>query len=282
MTNFIPKATGSQADVAAKVDVSTVHSGYFSKKENSDLFTEKGIRPILNNLPNSLKYVDFGGAHGHLASEVKYFLNQSGRSVNAMVIDGNERILSKARELGLSTLLGNLDEVQVCGLDLATMRAVLHYNSHEMQKQIMINIFNSLRTGGLLIHQYSSGNEENCRLRSAINNLPSLERGGNGDYRWITTAECSQLTASVGFKNCFITSSNPNSWTVSEQWERFHKSSNLNADDLGKKRKIFFADASTLIEDFISSYGAVHLGVEKLPGDYRIHYEYPIIVSRKP
>ncbi|MFA6432211.1 MAG: class I SAM-dependent methyltransferase [Candidatus Paceibacterota bacterium] len=126
---------GTNADVAASVDISKVHGGYFADPKNIAMFVKLGIAPIARNIPKIVKYVDFGGGQGHLTIGVKTYLESMGFSVNAVVADANDKYLSLAKERGLQTKMCNLEDCDLPDLNLVTMRAVLHYNTTDNQKK---------------------------------------------------------------------------------------------------------------------------------------------------
>lgn len=286
------KSIGTNADKLAKVDISKVYKGYFSDPKNIAKFVELGIQPILDHLPMEMRYVDFGGGQGHLALGVKEYIGHSGRKISTVVADANEDYLKEAKEKGLEIKLCNLEGVSFSNLDLVTMRAVLHYNTPKNQKMILENIHNSLKTNGYLIHQNSSGNKENCDLRSAISNIPELGRAGSGNYYWICEDDYIQILKETGFKE--ITHggySNSNEWGPEEQWDRFNHEitqkalrvdnySDLNA--IKDRKNIYLQKAYRLINEYKRKYGKECLGIiDTDEGKVLIRYSYPIIISKK-
>lgn len=282
------KAVGTQADTVAKVDISKVHGGYFSDPKNVEGFIEIGIKPLVSNLPKKIKYIDFGGGQGHLAYSVEHFLKENGKEVETIVVDANKDYISAAQEKGLITQLTNLEDVSFSEADLITMRAVLHYNVQEKQVLIIKNIFNSLKKDGYLVHQNSSGNKENCELRSVLVNIPELGRAGAGNYHWISEEECLSLTKEIGFSETVqVGYARANSWNPEEQWDRFNQNITKKAQEDGnvfelkeieKRKGIYLKKANKLIEEYAAKYGKEYLGIQK---DLNIEYSYPIIVSRK-
>ncbi len=286
------KSIGTNADKMARVDISKVYKGYFSDPKNIARFIELGIQPIFNHFPMEMTYVDFGGGQGHLAVGVKKYLENSGRKIRTVVVDANEDYLKDSEEKGLEIQLCNLEEVSFSNLDLVTMRAVLHYNAPKDQRLILKNILNSLKTNGHLVHQNSSGNKENCDLRSAISNIPELGRAGSGNYHWICEDDYFQILKEVGFKEItHVGYTKSNEWSPEEQWDRFNSDivqkvlKNNNQNDLNKiedRKSIYLQKAYGLIDEYSNKYGKEYLGIiDTGEGRVLIRYSYPIIISKK-
>ena len=283
---------GTNADTKAGVDISKVHGGYFADPVNLKKFIELGIDPIINSFSKDINYVDFGGGQGHLASAVKKYLEDEGYMGNAIVADANDGYLLKAKERGLETKLCNLEDKNFSNLDLATMRAVLHYNTPTNQKLILESIFKSLKNGGYLVHQNSSGNKENCELRSALVNIQELGRAGAGNYHWVSEEEYLLLVREVGFSNTVTNGyAKANSWGPEEQWDRFNSEITRQAvegnnkkalSDIEIRKKAYLAKAYKMIKEYSDKYGKEYLGIKDIDnGKLVIEYLYPIIVSKK-
>jgi len=285
---------GIRADLEAKVDISKVHGGYFSSEENARQFIKAGITPIKKKLPQSVRYVDFGGGQGFLASAVRDYLLSHGKDVATTVADANNRFLDQTKALRISTLFCNLAEgFPLSELDLITMRAVNHYNDISMQLKILKNGYRCLKKGGYVVSQISTGNEGNCRLRSDIVNLDSLGRVMSSEkYYWTTEAEYVDMLKQAGFTKIIHAGyAPPCSWTPEEQWERFNGAKTteaLNKKDKKILREIesqklkFLKDANDLIQDYITSYSEVKKDIEKKSdGSNVIRYSYAIIIANK-
>lgn len=280
------------ADKAANVDISKVHGGYFSDRKNLDVFVKLGIDPIKNNFPKSLDYVDFGGGQGHLASYVKKYLEENRFTVKTTVADANNGYLELSKQKGLETKLCNLESASFIDIDLISMRAVLHYNTPVNQTAILKNVFNSLKKGGYFVHQNSSGNKENCELRSALVNIKELGRAGAGHYHWVSEDEHKEMLKNVGFIDIVQAGyASPNAWGPVEQWERFNSDKTKKAvevcdiklfSELETRKKVYLDKAYALIKEYCDKYGKEYLGVkENSRGEVVIEYLYPIIISRK-
>ncbi len=281
MENKVFKATaiGSRADIQAGVDISKVHGGYFSSAENARVFCEVGIQKIENDLPREMSYVDFGGGQGFLADLVSKYLEQLGHLVKVEVVDGNEGYLKVAGEIGLSTRLGNLELVEYNDIDLVTMRAVLHYNLPSVQQEIVKNIYRALNPGGYFVHQLSAARSKaNNQLRADLVNIPALGRDGSGSYNWISENDAVKLHELAGFSETMVVGEAPGgSWGPLSQWERF----NAGKGDEGRKAQ-YLREAQAVIDDYRAKYSDEETGLEKLAdGSFVVHYEYPILVSRK-
>lgn len=289
---FIPSAVGSQADVSAGVNIEQVFGGYFGSQTNAEAFCKIGISPIEHNLPPDALYADFGGGQGMLAQSVRAYLEEKGHRTQTTVVDGNQGYLESAHQRGLQTLLCNLETFALGLQDLITMRAVLHYNKPQEQTTILRNIYNTLHTGGYFVHQVSSGSEENSRLRSSIVNLSSLGRAGHGDYHWTSVDETIALHRKAGFSETALGGyAPPCSWSPEEQWERFNGKSFTEAilgDDgvaleaLRLRKTRYLSEARKVIEKYLREFGSEKTGIEKkTDGTFTLHYQYPIITSRK-
>lgn len=286
-----PTAIGTQADIQSGVKISQVHGGYFSRKDNLKMFCEISLNDIWRNLFPSIKYADFGAGEGDLASFVANYLKEKGVSVNSIAVDGNENYLQIAKKKGLETALCNLENCQLDGLNLITMRAVNHYNPIDKQIEILRSAFNSLNKEGYLISQVSSGSEANCRLRSDIVNIPELGRAGSGNYHWTSIEEYSKLLSKAGFVEVeYLGNAPSNSWGPEEQWERFNKKSQdmakINGDkqlekNLSKRREEYLNKTSNLLKSYLDKYSLEELGVSKTSDSFIITYLYPIIRARK-
>lgn len=286
------KSIGTNADKAATVDISQVHSGYFADSKNIDVFIGLGISPIADKLPKKLNYVDFGGGQGHLASGVKNYLESNGFSVNELVADANEDYLAIAKSKNLNVNLCNLENCNFPNTDLITMRAVLHYNSHDNQLVILKDVYNSLNTGGYFVHQNSSGNKENCELRSLIVNIDELGRAGAGSYHWVSEGEYKELLGKVGFVDVIHAGyATANSWGPDQQWERFNgkltEKAKLDNDEsllveIENRKEVYLTKANKLITEYVERYGGEHLGVKtESDGKVIIEYQYPIVIAKK-
>lgn len=289
---FEASAIGSKADIQAGVDISKVVGGYFENPDNVKAFCEIGIRPIIEKLPPKVRYVDFGGGQGFLGLGVKEYLVAQGLTPEATVADGNTSYLGEAGKLGLTTVACNLEACAFEGVQLATMRAVLHYNSPEKQLAIVKNIQQCLAVDGYFVHQVSSGSDVNSRLRSDIVNIPALARAGSGQYHWTSIDETLKLHKACGFSESNVVGFAPGAaWGPEEQWDRFNakrlRDAQATKDDaliteIEHARDEYLAAAQQLIEEYLAKYGAEETGVETLPdGRYMVHYQYPIIVSKK-
>jgi SAM-dependent methyltransferase len=286
---FKPSAIGSNADMAASVNIGKVYGGYFGKPKNAEAFCKIGFASIEKSLPKKIEYADFGGGQGFLAQTVKEYLQAHGHKVHAIVADSNSSYLKEAQKLGLETTLCNLEDFPLSQMDLITMRAVLHYNHPKNQIAILESARRALKPGGFFIHQVSAGSESNARLRSDIVNLPSLGRAGAGNYHWHSVDEAIELHKAAGFEDTKLVDFAPAaSWGPDEQWDRFNtKRFNEAKNDAERKlienqKSDYLRQARGLIQKYIKEYGAEATGVESLPnGRQIIHYQYPIIVSRK-
>ena len=282
------KATGTRADISAKVNISAVYRGYFSNPKNAQAFCNIGIKPILSKLPKSIKYSDFGGGDGYLGKFVNDYLKKNDKKVNTIIVDGNPKFLKEAKKMGLKTKLANLQDVKVKNFDLITMRAVLHYQNLKEQLKIMKTTYKNLKKCGYLIHQLSTGEKRECDLRTAIVNISSLRKLSEGDYLWITKEQYIKLCKKAGFSEIgFVGDAPPHSWGPEEQWDRFNSAKRAEAlakgnikevEKIDKRKKKYFADTQKLLK-MKKFKGAI---IEKTQtGSYVVPYEYAIILARK-
>lgn len=292
MGPFQASAIGSRADMAAGVEISKVHGGYFSNPENTRQFCEIGLVPIQAHLPSSLLYIDAGGGEGFLCQSVLEYLQRVGYVVGAIVADGNQQYLDRAQARKLKTVLCNLEDGPFTGVDLITMRAVLHYNTPERQVAILRSMYQALKEGGYLVHQVSSGSDVNSKLRSAIVNIPELGRAGAGNYHWTSLNETIDLHTRAGFLSTELVGyAAPASWGPVEQWDRFNRKRFEDAQaredvqavaEIEQTRLIYLEKANGLIAEYERDFDQQETGIEQQhDGSYLIHYQYPIIVSRK-
>lgn len=291
---MIPSSAGSQADLRADVNIAKVYGGYFSSLEVAKAFVDAGIQNIEKELPKYVRYADFGGGQGFLTKVVAEHLASQGHTVDAFVLDSNEKFLDIAQQEGLSVQRCNLESCTFQNADLITMRAVNHYNGIEKQIEILQGARNSLKNGGFLISQISSGSELNCRLRSDIVNLHSLERSTEGgNYHWTSVEEYSRILRESGFENNEVIGYAPDcKWSPEEQWDRFHTKELKEATDacdisriekIEMLKKRFLKEAYALIGKYADKHDSRQdLGVV-FDNDGRaiIHYQYPIIKSQK-
>ncbi len=283
--------TGTSADKKAAVDIDKIHRGYFSCQENADDFYNIGVKPIEKELPHKLCYVDFGGGKGLLAERVENNLKTDNHDVETIIIDANDKFLQIAEEKGLKVVQSSIENSNLSEIDLATMRAVNHYNNLEQQQKIIDKVFKSLKSGGYLISQISTGSDENCTLRSAIVNLPSLGRSGSGNYYWTTEEEYILMLEKAGFSDIKIVGyAPPCYWSPEEQWDRFNSLRTNQAvvsvdNDLISKiendRIVFMEQSKQLIENYLKHDNKNRLDIEIKDGSYIINYKYAIISSRK-
>jgi len=288
-----PSSVGSRADLKAGVDIAKVYGGYFSDPEVAQQFVDFGIKDIVNQLPKEIRLADFGGGKGFLTKIVSDYLKSQNHDINAFIVDANQTFLQEAKKEGLQTYECNLENCEFENADIITMRAVNHYNPLEKQLEILKSARESLKEGGFLISQISSGSRENCMLRSEIINLKSLGRAAEGEsYHWTSVDEYSGLLKKTGFKNIEVVGfAKDCKWSPEEQWDRFHSKETQEAVESGNTEKIkvienhketFLREAYALINDYYTKYSEDILGV-KFDDDGKaiINYKYPIIRCQK-
>ena len=288
----LSSSAGSRADQGADVNIATVCGKYFSSPEVARPFVDTGIQIIEKELPRHVRYADFGGGHGFLTRTVARYLESCGHTVEAFVIDSNEKSLAAAEQTGLSIQHCNLESCHFPDADLITMRAVNHYNQKERQIEILKRAWESLRNGGFLLSQISTGSTENCVLRSEVLNLESLGKADGGErYQWVPTEEYLEMLATVGFKESSVVGHAPDwQFSLEEMWDRFNgktsreaaeRADDLLLRDLERRKNIFFGEAQSIIERLLATCGQETLGVTPgTDGTTLIHYRNPIIKSQ--
>lgn len=281
------KAVGTRADIAGKVEIGKVFGGYFSNPVNAQAFVDLGITPIIKDLPKSIKYSDFGGGDGYLTKFVADYLKKHGRRVNALVIDANSDYLKQAKKRGLKVKLANLQDIKVKNFDLITMRSVLHYQTSEEQLKIMKKVYKNLKKGGYLIHQLSTGNSANVRLRNLIKNRLLGLIGEGEPYEWITVKKYICLLKLSGFKWIKpVGYAPPGRWALEEQFERYYSKKRAEAlakgdframQDIDRKKQEYMGYAEKLVKKKRFKTA----GVEKKGRSYVVPYEYAVIIAKK-
>jgi len=287
------RASGVTADLSAQTSIGLVHGGYFSSLLRAQEFVDLLVRALGDELPKRLRYADFGCGEGFLAKVVTRELQARGFLVETELVDGNPKYLEEAKKTGYACTLTELKEYTAeVPYDLISMRAVHHYNSLEDQELLMVNARRNLTGQGYLVNQLSSGTDVNCRLRTAIINLPSLPYGREANaYHWTSIPEYFLLAAHAGFSNTELVGyAAPNTWTPEELWERVNGVSLKKAEEgadqalqakILEQKQTYLTEVHAIIERFLKEYDQEHLGVETSGESFLVHYQYPIFVSRK-
>ena len=275
--SFSPESAGTKADLRSKVNMDNVYGGFFSSPEPIKRFIEIGIKPIVDQLPDSMSYGDFGGGTGIVTRVVAGYLLAKGKKVRVQVIDANQSYLEKAKALGLEARLQDLNEKIDESFDLITMRSVLHYNSAEQQRSIVRNVWESLNHGGYFVHQNLSGSDELCELQTKIMEIPELGRGAKGSHHWVSEREHDILVEECGFTECRMAGRVSSTiWSPEDQWDRF------NPGVRDKKRKTFLTTTYSMIDEYVAKHGYDSSGIFKQrDGTVKIHGTFPIYICRK-
>lgn len=266
--------TGVGSDSRAGVKIGEVFNGYFNSSETARSFCELGLARIVPQLPNGPRVADFGGGDGHLAANVRDFLQKEGKDpAEVWVVDGNQKYLDKAKGEGLSVMQADLSaNVGLSGLDLIISRATMHYNPLEGQAAILQNVRRSLKRDGVFVNQISSGDKFNTTLRTEIAALPSLGRASKGTILFITPEEYISLADKAGFETQLVGYAPSNSWTLEKMFNRF----NPNAPKESRDR--FLADGIRVIRKYVETTSIQ--GVDLTDESARVTYQYPIFASR--
>ncbi len=284
------------ADYSSGVKIEKVFGGYFSDSKNIEDFIKIGIIPILPNLKKQrvVRVADFGGGAGNLARGVKKFLEKHFEKVEFIIVDANPDYLKQARGKGLSTINANLlEHCEKNKYNLIIQRAVLHYNeSNKKQEKILENIRKSLKKRGFFVSQLSTGTKENCQMRNEIVNQNGLlPDGGRRTHLWISTEEYLDMLEKIGFPENKISGFAKNgSWVIEEMWDRFNdktfkelrkREDVMGLENLHQRKKVFFQNSLKIIGKYTEKNSYETLGVENLTDDYRVNYQYPIVISKK-
>ncbi|MDP5134754.1 methyltransferase domain-containing protein [Rheinheimera baltica] len=277
--SFKPRSAGVLKDIDSGIDLENDHPFFNSHKE-ADLFVESGIVPYLNALPQSVRYLDFGGGQGLLASKVQKRLGELGFQCEVAVVDGNCNFIAQARNKGISGVLANLEEYQGHDVDLVTMRMVNHYNDALTQAVIAKNVYESLKTNGLLVIQFESGSVMACEMRNAIADLlarffPAVS------YYWPPIQVLHQQMQGLGFQLCGNIDSEPSysqdiTTLLRNAWQR-HAADNCDPE----RQQAFFTQAADLILTRFSSTEAKSQGLYESQGRFYMETCYPIGVFQK-
>ena len=282
-----------RADMMAGVDISKVQSGYFSDQENIEAFIEIGIARVAADLPNRIRFADFGGGTGVLTTQVSIHLATHGHKIHSIVVDANDQFLEQARGSCSEAVLADLETCQIKHCDLITMRAVNHYNPLVKQQKILNNVYRSMSPGAFLVSQISSGSTENCCLRSEVSNLMSLGRSTCSDgFHWTTVDDYLDLLRAAGFANSACVGEAPGSvWRAEDLWNRFNLNATRQAElvedgdaqaALSRRRETFFRESQQLFQTYDENYSQDITGLNTDDnGEYIIHFKYPVIISRK-
>ena len=112
----------------------------------------------------------------------------------------------------------------VDSFDLVIMRAVLHYNSHADQIEILKSLQQTLAPSGKLVAQILTGSPMNCSLKLDLISQKTLgDDIHTGYYNCHTFDELRQMLNSIGFASVQLMGSAPDlKWTLEQQWTRFN------------------------------------------------------------
>jgi hypothetical protein len=282
LQNFLPLISeGVIADIQSGVIIGKIFGGYFNSLKNAKSFIKIGITPHTSLLSKDLKFADFGGGDGFLTKEVKTYLKKQKKTVDGIVLDGNPFSLEQAFKRGFVTIETALEDVNIKNFDLIIMRAVLHYNSLDIQRKILQRVKEALNSKGLFIHQLSSGDIYNVRLRNALAQLPALERTKKqGGIYFTTEEEYISLCKSIGLSTKLIGYAPGDSWTLEEMYERFHpevKKMSQEQKMKNKRRNTYLKEAKELILRYKTTTPIQ--GVEIKKDTIAISRKYPIFLS---
>lgn len=264
---------GTLADLTNHINMSQVLGGYFGDPHVAEAFVETGIKPLFSSLPAIVKMADVGGGQGLLASIVRDVLTENGHQVEAFVIDSNPDFLEECNKKGLRGLQCDIRDSPVGDFDLVIMRAVLHYNSHADQIEILKSLQQTLAPSGKLVAQILTGSPMNCNLKLDLISQKTLgEDIHAGYYNCHTFDELRQMLNSIGFASVQLMGAAPDlKWTLEQQWTRFNGL--INDEPRGGegpfaqtiKTKLFEQfreDSLQIITTYIEQYGEDEINVD--------------------
>jgi len=279
---------GTLADLANHVNISQVLGGYFGDFQVAQSFVEVGIKPLLGSLPSNVKMVDVGGGDGLLASMVRDFLTDNGHHVEAFVIDSNPDFVSECAKRGLRGLECDIRDDPLKNFDLIIMRAVLHYNSHADQIEILKSLRKTLAPSGKLVAQILTGSAVNCKLKVDLISQKALGCDiHRGYYNCHSLDELTKMLSSIGFASVNLLGAAPDlKWTLEQQWVRFN--GDINEEPRGGSGpfahipkttlfELFRVGSLRIISDFIEKYGSEQVKVDSADsGNPIIRNDYQI------
>jgi SAM-dependent methyltransferase len=288
-SGFQPTAAGTVRDLRERTDLAQ-DIAFFASRQEARTFAEICLSRTLPALPQSVRYVDYGGGQGLVADAMRSALLAAGRACDVAVVDSNPRYLKDASALNLRTHLANIEDCSLRDADLASMRLVNHYCGYDQQAAIMRGIHDGLRPGGVFVSQIETGSSVICRLQTAISN--ALSREDCCGYYWPTLDEYVSLARAAGFVEISVIGEKaPVESTINEAlaaaWRRFHghelqalvaEKQAENVQQLLAQRALFFKMCHGLIaeEMDISTQGA-----PAQPALTKFELCYPVLYCRR-
>ena len=163
-----------------------------------------------------------GGAGGRLVENIKNELEKRGKIAETTVVEINNEFIKEAEKRGLKTIVANTaDIIPLKETDLIIMRNVLHYNSIEDIKKILVNTKESLKPEGYFINQVISGKDENHV--QFINEILSAEVLGRG-VNYLTNEEYLKLCNEIKLPTEFAGYAPTGRWSLKEMfWRTYSK-----------------------------------------------------------
>ncbi|MFZ5635069.1 MAG: class I SAM-dependent methyltransferase [Pseudomonadota bacterium] len=288
-SGFRPTAAGTVRDLRERTDLARAIA-FFGSREEARAFAGICLSRTLPLLPGKVRYVDYGGGQGVVASAMQDALRAAGRATDVTVVDANPRYLADAAALGLNVHLANIEDCALGDVDLATMRLVNHYCSRPQQAAILRAIHDALRPGGVFVSQIETGRDAICRLQTRISNALS-EEGGAG-YHWPTLEEYFAMAKEAGFVDAVVIGESAAvESTINEglaaAWRRFH-GSKLEAlaadgrmeetDRLLAQRAEFFRTCHRMVAEALDISAG---DASSHPALAKFELRYPIVCCRR-
>jgi hypothetical protein len=146
-------------------------------------------------LPDSLKVVEYGSAEGKVGEYFKKKLVKAGKVVHLTLVDVVKEHLEANKNVETEKIHCDLAEMNLKPLyDLGIGRSILHYFSEGVQKIVLKNIFNSLRTEGYYLSQNF------VQLDSDLELYLKLNRAIGKSFSLVSVESLQQMFEEVGFK----------------------------------------------------------------------------------
>ena len=288
--------TITQSDLSHRVEMSKIHGAYFSDPGNAKAFIQIAIRPLLDSFGPALRHAGFGGGDGYLTKMVGETLSAAGHQVESLVVDANQHFLDEAEGRGLATLKADLTDVYLADYDLITMRSVNHYNSLVVQQEILDDIYQNLKPGGVLASQNLSGPSGRfCDLCSQLTQVPSLGRVTDQKDvpHMASEPEFSLLMERASFQDIRVAGYAPEiPIAPALYWARFNGQAQADAEAAGdqaalgaieERRRRYMAEAHTLIAEFLKDANRAEAAmIAPTEVSYDVYMTFPIFMGRRP
>jgi hypothetical protein len=289
VVTIVPRAAGTRRDLREHTDLAR-EIPFFGSHAEAGRFYRIGIEPLLASLPQRIQYVDYGGAQGTVARVVRDALRARGFDVRITVVDANERYLADARTKGLQTCLGDIQDVTLTSVDLATMRLVNHYDDEAGQRAMGAAIFRSLVGGAPFVSQIETGSPLVCDLHARIAEVFARASGDAGGHWWPTLDRWIDLLEAAGFADAAVVGASPDAvipldQALADAWRRFNGRAMAAAAtdvrfarEIDRRRLHEIDRAERLVRDALARHGDA---ADPDLARGRVRLTYPVVVLRR-